>query len=201
MNQKVIFWSDGGDTVRDLQLYLNPEAEHWLDWFHITMRMTVLGQYVQGLKSYVSDAATEMEDLLESIKWYLWHGNVFCALQKLDWLDEDVEVLECDYPNLSKFVKAVSEFHGYIRNNAQFIPNYGEKWRYGETISTAFVESTVNQVIAKRMEKKQQMRWTPKGAYLLLQVRTQVLNQDFEDTFHRWYPGLKQQRSELLEAA
>lgn len=28
MNQQVTFLSDGGDTVRDLQLYLNPQAEH-----------------------------------------------------------------------------------------------------------------------------------------------------------------------------
>ena len=25
----------GGDTVRELQLYLNPQAEHLLDWFHV----------------------------------------------------------------------------------------------------------------------------------------------------------------------
>jgi hypothetical protein len=34
MNQQVVFLSDGGDTVRDLQSYLSPESEHWLDWFH-----------------------------------------------------------------------------------------------------------------------------------------------------------------------
>jgi hypothetical protein len=34
-NQQVTFLSDGGDTVRELQLYLHPEAEHLLDWFHI----------------------------------------------------------------------------------------------------------------------------------------------------------------------
>jgi len=39
MNQAVTFLSDGGDTVRDLQMYLNPEAEHLLDWFHISMRL------------------------------------------------------------------------------------------------------------------------------------------------------------------
>ena len=38
LNQQVTFLSDGGDTVRDLQLYLNPQAEHLLDWFHVTMR-------------------------------------------------------------------------------------------------------------------------------------------------------------------
>ena len=35
MNQQIEFLSDGGETVRDLQLYLSPEAEHLLDWFHI----------------------------------------------------------------------------------------------------------------------------------------------------------------------
>jgi hypothetical protein len=30
--------------VRNVQLYLNPEAEHLLDWFHLTMRLTVLLQ-------------------------------------------------------------------------------------------------------------------------------------------------------------
>jgi hypothetical protein len=35
MNQQVTFLSDGGDDVRQIQPYLNPEAEYWLDWFHI----------------------------------------------------------------------------------------------------------------------------------------------------------------------
>ena len=35
MNQQIEFLSDGGDTVRDVQLYLSPEAEHLLDWFHL----------------------------------------------------------------------------------------------------------------------------------------------------------------------
>jgi len=39
------------------------------------------------------------------------------------------------------------------------------------------------------MVKKQQMRWTPRGAHLLLQVRTQVLNDELADDFHRWFPG------------
>jgi len=35
LNQQITFLSDGGDTLRDLQLYLNPQAEHLLDWFHV----------------------------------------------------------------------------------------------------------------------------------------------------------------------
>jgi hypothetical protein len=43
-------------------------------------------------------------------------------------------------------------------------------------MSTGFVESTVHQVIGQRFCKKPQMAWTPRGAHLLLQIRTQVLH-------------------------
>ena len=87
--------------------------------------------------------------------------------------------------------KGIGEFETYIRNNEEFIPNLGERYRNGETISTAFVESTVNQVISKRMVKKQQMQWTPRGAHLLLQTRTKVLNNELEAVFRRWYPRFR----------
>ena len=41
-NQQVTFLTDGGEDIRDLPYYLNPHAEHLLDWFHITMRITVM---------------------------------------------------------------------------------------------------------------------------------------------------------------
>src|SRR5205807_9580991 len=86
-----------------------------------------------------------------------------------------------------KLLKMVTEFAGYIRANGAWIPNYGERHRCGEAISSAFVESTVNQVVSKRMVKKQQMRWAPKSAHLLLQVRAKVLNDELAEVFHRWY--------------
>jgi hypothetical protein len=45
------FLSDGGEDVRSLQLYMNPQAEHVLDWFHITMRLTVLQNCATGVKA------------------------------------------------------------------------------------------------------------------------------------------------------
>jgi hypothetical protein len=36
----------------------------------------------------------------------------------------------------------------------------------------------LSQVVSKRIAKKQQMQWTQRGAQLLLQVRTRVLNED-----------------------
>lgn len=79
----------------------------------------------------------------------------------------------------------------YIENNQHLIPNYGEKYRFGETITTSFVESAVNQVIAKRMVKKQQMQWSLQGAHDLLQTRTAVLNDELRDNFEKWHPAMK----------
>ena len=70
------------------------------------------------------------------------------------------------------------------------MPNYAERYRYDEIISTAFAESAINEVVSKRMVKKQQMRWTKKGAHLLLQVRTKTLNNELRSKFEAWYPGM-----------
>jgi len=87
-------------------------------------------------------------------------------------------------------LQALQEFNGYITANEHYIVNYGDRYRNGETISTAFVESTVVEVISKRFVKKQQMRWTKEGAHRLLQVRIQVLNGELQQTFRNWYPGM-----------
>jgi hypothetical protein len=55
-----------------------------------------------------------------------------------------------------------------------------------EPISSAAAEATVNGVIAKRMVKKQQMRWTPTGADHLLQIRTRVLDERLDHDINRW---------------
>jgi len=201
-NQQVTFLSDGGDTVRDLPMYLHPEAEHLLDWFHISMRVTVMGQMAKGLTAQESpDAGWDVEKQLERVKWYLWHGNVFRALQGLEDLAMDLDDIEPVTEGLKKLRKAVHEFQGYIAVNKPFIPNYGDRYRHGETISTAFAESTVNQVVSRRMVKQQQMRWTQRGAHLLLQVRTQALNDDLRATFGRWYPGMQTGLHQDQEAA
>jgi hypothetical protein len=96
-----------------------------------------------------------------------------------------------------KLLRAVEEFHTYIKRNRAFIPNYGERYRYGEHISTGFVESTVNQVISKRFGKKQQMQWTKRGAHLLLQMRVKTLNQELGTVFQRWYPDLQLEEEPL----
>ena len=211
MNQRVEFLSDGGEDVRNVQLYLNPEAEHLLDWFHLTMRLTVLLQTAKGVPEKIQDEDGEERELrpqalklLESVKWYLWHGNAFQALQKLEYLEMDLEgaSYSSKNENIRKLLKGVEELHTYVERNQNFLPNYGERYRNGERIASGFVESAVNQVVSKRMIKHQQMQWTQRGAHLLLQIRTRVLNEEWEDTFRRWYPGFRPHAEEpVLQAA
>jgi hypothetical protein len=143
-------------------------------------------------------AASELAKELERIKWFLWHGNAHKALQLLGDLEFDLEGCELDKSNKAgpyrKVYKGVREFKGYIEANQRHIVNYGDRYRNGERISSSVAESTVNQVISKRFVKKQQQRWTKPGVHLLLQVRTQVLNEELIQTFERWYPGMKVER-------
>jgi hypothetical protein len=37
------------------------------------------------------------------------------------------------------------------------------------------------------------MAWTMRGAHLLLQTRTKVLNDELDEAFRRWYPKFRPQ--------
>ena len=67
-NQDVTFLTDGGEEIRALTELVTPESEHVLDWFHITMRVTVLGQYARGVAHHDAAAGQRLLDSLESIK-------------------------------------------------------------------------------------------------------------------------------------
>src|SRR3954454_13915576 len=54
--------------------------------------------------------------------------------------------------------------------------DYATARRREEPISTAVTESTVQCLLHRRMNAQQQMRWSPRGAHLMLKVRTSVVN-------------------------
>jgi hypothetical protein len=169
---------------------VTPEVEHVLDWFHITMRLTVLGQYARGVAHHDEAEGARLLTALDSIKWLLWHGNQHRASEEIAFFEDDVDGLAMGYPNLGKFARAAHEFAVYIASNAGSLINYGERFRSGERISSCLAESTVNAVISKRFAKRQQMQWTKRGAHLLLQTRTRTLDGTLRPLFERWYPGL-----------
>ena len=51
------------------------------------------------------------------------------------------------------------------------------------------MESSVNEIIAKRMNKKQQMRWNKATVQSFPQVRTAVLNDTLKDAFRHRHSG------------
>jgi len=167
------------------------------------MRLTVLGQMIKGAWT---DAATidAKTAALDRIKWLLWHGNAPDAIEDIECLAEDVDGDLEENPtavSLRKLASALGELATYITNNVGHVVNYGERFRAGERISTGFVESAINQIVDKRCDKRQSMRWTPRGAHLLLQTRTRVLNGDLDQLIRRRYPAFSRPQHTSLAPA
>jgi hypothetical protein len=201
MNQEITFLSDGNDTLRALQLEMSPKATHILDWFHVTMRLTVLDQYGKGLVHCDAVLGKEIREKIDRLKWSLWHGQVDKALGKIDDLESAIEPFNEPYTRFTHLVKALSALRTYIVNNRHVIPHYGQRYHQGEAIATGFVESTVNQVVSKRFCKKQQMQWSKPGAHLLLQTRVKTLDGELGAIFKRWYPDMDLEVEEMPAAA
>ena len=96
-----------------------------------------------------------------------------------------------DVAGLGRLGRHVSELLGYLERNQGALVHYAARQQEGEPISTAFVESAVNEIVARRMNKKQQMRWNRTTAQPFLEVRTAVLNDTLEDAFRRRYSGFR----------
>jgi hypothetical protein len=133
-NQHVDFLYDGGEDVRNVQLYLNPQAEHLLDRFHLTMGLTVLSQTAKelperlGVEEDKFELRTGVLNDLERIKWYtLWHGNVFQALNELQSLEIalDAAAFESKNEHSQKLLKGVEELHTYVKRNQEFVQTTG----------------------------------------------------------------------------
>ncbi len=131
-NQQVVFLSDGGEDVRQVREYLHPNSEHVIDWFHITMRLTVMQQQTKALQEERPEIGAAASKQVESIKHLLWHGNVEEAHERLSNLFMDLDLIRDHSATAEKLAAGVAEFETYIRNNEESIPNYGERYRQGE---------------------------------------------------------------------
>jgi hypothetical protein len=92
---------------------------------------------------------------------------------------------------LKKLAHTLLETIRYLELNADSMPDYGKRYRAGQRISTGFVESAVNEIVAKRMVKKQQMRWNRYTVQRFLDVRVHVLNGTLEGAFRHWHQGFR----------
>jgi len=201
---KLTVFSDGDASMRSLQLDVLPNAEHILDWYHLTRQLTVLKKVLLGKEALAEIPMHHHLTLqlgLESLKWRLWHGQYWRAIRKLKQFLFFLRLQTVTRkPTARRLKRLAKNLLKYLQNNENSLPNYGERYRAGERIATSFVESAVNQLIDKRMSKSQQMRWSHAGAPHLLQVRAEVVDGRLAETFKQWYPGF-QVSEEVAEVA
>ena len=145
-----------------------------LDWFHIAMKFRAAEQSVFGCRQQAGPDWDWVKRELRSSKWLVWHGKGRKAVSRLRGITAELE----KWPNqeYSTLWWNVRKACGYVQGHAQYLVNYGARYRKGLPISSSIAESAVNQVVSLRMAKKRQMRWSDAGAHALAQVRVAELN-------------------------
>jgi hypothetical protein len=190
---RVTVLSDGDAGLRAIQRAAAPEADLVLDWFHIAMRWQHVHQLATGPihQGQTAEARTWLLDRIERAKWALWNGQLAKTLRHLSDLRVWTWNARADPSWLEHLRTHLSELTSYLDANADSLPNYGARYRAGAPISTAFAESAVNQIIATRMIKRQQMRWNRETVQPFLTVRVAVLNETLEQAFRSWHAGFR----------
>jgi hypothetical protein len=185
---------DGDAGLWRLQREALPGATIVLDWWHAAVRFEHALQAARGLGVGTADAhlVRDATAVLERAKWCLWHGRWTGCRRKLASLCRWTKRKHVrDMAGIGRLQRHVSDLLGYLERNQGALVPYAARRRRGEPISTAFVESAVNAIVAKRMNKAQQMRWNRATVQPFLDVRTAVLNDTLEDAFRQRYPGFR----------
>jgi hypothetical protein len=190
----VTILSDGAEGPRSLgeAAGIGP-THHVLDWFHLSMRIQHVNQVAKGWPDATPgerEEAARLGETIEHIRWRLWHGQVQRALDLIGdtfvMLDAMAETASATAAKVAGVLRGLET---YVSNQSELIIDYATARRCDEPISTATTESTVQWLLHRRMGAQQQMRWSPRGAHLMLKVRTSVVNGTFDldhRTAERW---------------
>ncbi|HEY0380114.1 MAG TPA: hypothetical protein VGC87_24585 [Pyrinomonadaceae bacterium] len=185
---------DGDAGLWRLQREALPGATIVLDWWHAAVRFEHALQAARGLGAGTADTSLAHDAVrdLERAKWCLWHGRWTGCRRKLAALCRWTKRKPIrEVAGIGRLQRHVNDLLGYLERNWDALVPYAARRRRGEPISTAFVESAVNAIVAKRMTKAQQMRWNRATVQPFLDVRTAVLNDTLEDAFRQRYPGFR----------
>ena len=189
--------SDGADGPRSLgeAASIGPTF-HVLDWFHLAMRIQHVAQAVKAWPENSNADRQEgarFADAVEHVRWRLWHGHVQRAL---DLIGDTLAALEAVAAAVStaattagKVGKLLRGLETYVAGHSELMIDYAAARHDAEPISTAPTESTVQWLLHRRMGANQQMRWSPRGAHLMLKVRTAAANGTLERDYavaERW---------------
>ena len=136
-----------------------------LDWFHIGKKFKE--------REFVIDAS--LKENYNKAKWHCWHGHPQTSILRL-------EQLKSQLSNTLASEK-INELICYIKNNAPTIIHYHARRLNHLPYTSQLAESSVNSVINDR-QKNKKMQWTREGAHHVLQIRTSLFSQSWnEDWF------------------
>jgi hypothetical protein len=141
---------DGDAGLWRLQREALPGAMVVLDWWHAAVRFEHALQAARGLGAGAADThlAAEAVRGLERAKWRLWHGRWPGCRRKLAALLRWAQREQMrDVAGIGRLERHVSELLGYLERNENALVHYAARHRRGEPISTAFVESAVNEMV------------------------------------------------------
>ena len=116
-------------------------------------------------------------------------GKAKNAQRSIKWIGKVMPVFKGEASQSAKGVASRKLWHAlhavdkYLRGQAAWLVNYAKRHRAGLRVGTSITEGTANFLVNRRMNKSQQMRWSRKGADLLLQVRCAVYNGMLGDRF------------------
>ena len=125
-------------------------------------------------------AGARLTETIERIRWRLWHGQVRRALDLIGdtvaALDATAAVGSAARATAGKVAALLAcALETYVAGQAAMIIDYAAARHDAEPISTAPTESAVEWQLRRRTwGVRQQMRWPPRGAHMMLRVRTAV---------------------------
>jgi hypothetical protein len=151
-------------------------------------------QVARGLGAGTADARLSGTAIrgLKRAKWRLWHGRWPGCRRRLAALCRWTECRTVrEVAGIDKLRQRTADLLSYLEHNEAALVHYDARRRRGEPVATSFVESAVDEIIARRMAKAQQMRWSRATVQPFLDVRTAMLSNTLEDAFRRCYPGFR----------
>jgi hypothetical protein len=177
--------SDGAEILKRLPRAMPKPTTHIIDWFHIAMKIQPMQRIADHMARSRPDEPETSPPIARRIcamKWRLWHGRVNRAIRDLqELLDELRPEEEIEDLSIARLRSLGAQLLTYVVSNRSAIINYGKRYRAGFRVASTLAEGAVNSIVGKRMAKSQQMRWSVRGAHMLMQVRTADVNGELRD--------------------
>jgi hypothetical protein len=180
---EITAFTDGCSGLRSILVDAGVTEPPFLDWFHIAMRLHHAEKTVGTLPIDTPErehARAVIVTEVDRLHWRIWNGKAKDAQITLERIRDVMPVFHegCRKRDQAwrRLWKALREIDRYLSSQSTWLVNYAERHRAGLRVGTSLTEATANFLVNRRMNKSQQMRWSRRGADLLLQVRCAVLN-------------------------